>query len=238
MKYKTLFQNRKPIIGMIHTNSDSDISVLKCAKEEIDIYLKYGVCPLIENYYGTEEDCEEILEWMHTVHPNTIYGVNILGDECETFRLANEYGAKFVQIDSVCGHMSLDEEEAYVYELNEYRKNYSGVVLGGVRFKYYPVRSNRTLLGDLVHGMKRCDAIVCTGGGTGIETPIEKIINYKAIVGDFPVIVGAGVTQDTSKVALEQCDGMIVGSWFKYMHDAFNMVNEEYVRDFTREICL
>ena len=44
--------NKKPVIGMIHTGSTDEFSMLDLAKKEIEIYLKYGVVPLIENYFG------------------------------------------------------------------------------------------------------------------------------------------------------------------------------------------
>lgn len=84
--------------------------------------------------------------------------------------------------------------------------------------------------------MERCDAIVCTGSGTGIETPIEKIDDFKATVGDFSVIVGAGVTLSSASETIRRSDGMIVGSWFKHKHDAYNMVNEKYVKEFMEVI--
>ena len=231
MQFKDIFPN-KPVIGMIHTNSDSEMSVLDIAKREIDIYLKYGIYPLVENYFGSEDNCEEVLEWLHAVHPNAIYGVNILGDYHLAFELAHKYGAKFIQIDSVCGHMKPEQEPYYVQKLNEHRDKYNVAVLGGVRFKYQDVLSGRTVSEDLVLGKERCDAIVCTGSGTGKETPIEKVEQFKSTLGDFPVIVGAGVTSDNVAETIRKCDGMIIGSWFKCNHDAYNMVNEKYVKEF------
>lgn len=101
---------------MIHTYSDSQMSVLEMARQKIEIYLRYGIHPLVENYFGSEEDCAEVLEWLHSVHPDAIYGVNILGDYSRAFELAHKYGAKFIQIDSVCGHMK-PESEPYFLQL-------------------------------------------------------------------------------------------------------------------------
>lgn len=228
--------NRKPVIGMVHTNGDSTMSILELAQTEIEIYLRHGVCPLVEDYYGTEDDCEEVLEWLQATHADVTYGINILGDHTQAFALANKYGAKFIQIDSVCGDLPPEEEESFVYDLNEHRKHYEGIVLGGVRFKYYDVLSGRSQKEDLILGIERCDAIVCTGSGTGIETPLDKVDAFKATVGDFPVIVGAGVTSNNAVEAMQKCDGLIVGSWFKYKHDAYNMVNEQYVSEFMEKI--
>ena len=136
MTFNEVFKEMKPVIGMIHTGSDAEISMLDLAKKEIGIYLKYGVVPLIENYFGSDEDCAEVLRWMHMEHPDSIYGVNILGDAQWAFELAHKYGAKFVQIDSVCGHLKPEHEPCYVEKLNKYREEYNVAVLGGVRFKY------------------------------------------------------------------------------------------------------
>lgn len=235
-KFYEVFGLQKPVIGMIHTNGDSEMTMLELAQKEIEIYLQKGVYPLIENYYGSEEDCESVMAWIHSEHPEVIYGVNILGDYPVAFELAEKYGAKFIQIDSVCGHEEPTEDILFAKDLESYRMKSNAIVLGGVRFKYQPVLSGRTLKEDLLIGVGRCDAIVCTGSGTGIETPMNKINDFKATVGEFPVIVGAGVTLSNAAETMRRCDGMIVGSWFKHKHDAYNMVNEKYVKEFMEVI--
>lgn len=223
MKYEKLFMDRKPLIGM-HGED-----MLDTAKREIEIYLKYGVYPLIENYFGTSADCEKVLAWLQEYHPKAVYGVNILGDPYEAFLLAGAYGAKFIQIDSVCGHLYPERDKEYAEELKAMRKKTDVVLLGGVRFKYQPVRSNRSQKEDLLLGKERCDAIVCTGEGTGIPTPMGKVKEFKSVLDGFPVIVGAGVTIDTIGETFNEADGVIVGSWIKDNHDAYSPVNEQYV---------
>lgn len=199
MKKDKLFTKGKPVIGMIHTNHTDKESSLQLAQREIEIYLKYGVYPLIENYFGDDDDCENILRWMQQKHNDKIYGLNILGDIYRSFELAEKYGVSFIQIDSVCGHF---------------------------------VNSGRTLTEDLKIGMGRCDAVVCTGEGTGLATPMDKVEKFKQILGDFPVIIGAGVTIDMVEACRRNSDGVIVGSWFKDNHRAEYSVNEDYVKDF------
>lgn len=230
MKFTDLFGNKKPLIGMIHTGKSKGYTTLELAKWEIEIYLKHGLYPLIENYFGDIADCEAVLAWMSETHPDTIYGVNILSNRQEAFRLAKKYGAKFIQIDSVCGHLTPEEDLKYACELEELRKQVDVVLLGGVRFKYQPVRSGRSQAEDLTLGMQRCDGIVCTGVGTGSPTPSGKVREFKKTVGDFPVIVGAGVTINTVEETFELGDGAIVGSWIKDIHDAEGKVNEGYVK--------
>ena len=112
------------------------------------------------------------------------------------------------------------------------RRDSDAVLLGGVRFKYQPIRSGRTVEEDLRLGMERCDAIVVTGEGTGMATPQEKVLKFRGILGDFPLIVGAGVTLDTVEETFKAGDGAIVGSWFKQGHRDFGDVNEKYVEEF------
>lgn len=230
MKYRDLFRTHKPLIGMIHTDSTDEYTVLDLAKYEIETYLRYGLYPLVENYYGEVEDCEQVLDWLQKTYPSTIYGLNILGDDREAFRLAGKYGAKFIQIDSVCGHLAPKYDAEYAEELAELRKEVDVVLMGGVRFKYQPIASGRALTEDLMIAMHRCDAIVCTCIGTAAPTPLSKVGEFKTIVGNFPVIVGAGVTHQSVKDTFRKADGAIIGSWIKNMHEISGKVNERYVR--------
>lgn len=233
MIYNELFEGKKPLIGMIHTNSIDEYTMLELAKREIDIYLKHGIYPLVENYFGSTDDCERVLAWIQKTYPNAAYGVNILGNYQDAFRLAAKYGAKFIQIDSVCGHLEPKHDEEYARRLAELRSQVDIVLLGGVRFKYQPVNSGRSLEEDLKLGAERCDAIVCTGEGTGIPTPLGKVEEFKAVLPDFPVIVGAGVTIETVQDTFLLSDGAIVGSWIKDGHLASGCVSEAYVKMIT-----
>ena len=87
---------------------------------------------------------------------------------------------------------------------------------------------------DLQIGMERCDAIVLTGEGTGLPTPMSKLASFREIVHDFPLIVGAGVTNDSIGSAIEDAEGVIVGSWLKKGHADYGEVAEEYVREIVR----
>ena len=51
-------------------------------------------------------------------------------------------------------------------------------------------------------GMQRCDAIVVTGEGTGMNTSIgENPGSSRDLMGDFPLVVGAGLTAQTARAA-------------------------------------
>ena len=234
MKYRDLFGNSKPVIAMLHLKGYDANNTLKRAKAETTAYLEAGVeAVMVENYFGSSGDCERVLAWLQEAQLPLRYGVNILGDFEQAFKLSAKYGASFVQIDTVCGHLPPEKEKAMLLDkLQAARAETDVVLLGGVRFKYQPVRSGRSLEEDLRLGMDRCDAIVVTGEGTGLATPQEKVHEFRSILGDFPLVIGAGVTIDTVEESLRAADGMIVGSYFKQEHRDFGDVEPAYVQAF------
>ena len=220
---------------MLHLAGYGADEKMEIAKNEIEIMYRNGVnAILVENYYGDHQDVENALKYLQEFYPDQVYGVNILDDPDVAFDLARKYGAKFVQIDSVCGH-ALPQHDA---ELAKYLEGLRGdrdiFLLGGVRFKYTQHLSGRTLEEDLRLGMERCDAIVVTGEGTGISTDLAKIKTFRTILGDFPLIVGAGMTAETAQEQLTYSDGAIVGSYFKENGEAEYPVDEERVQAFLR----
>lgn len=230
---KDTFGVENPIIGMLHLSGYGRDRILSNAKREIEILYRNGVnAVLVENYFGDRVDVENALKYLHETFPDKVYGVNMLGSPEMAFDLARKYGARFVQMDSVCGHLEPNYEKSFLKKLETMRGEGDIFLLGGVRFKYQPVRSGRSLEEDLKLGMERCDAIVVTGEGTGITTDPEKIRTYRAILGDFPLIVGAGMTAKTAQEQLALSDGAIVGSYFKEYGEAEYPVDEERVKEF------
>ncbi|MBR5618239.1 MAG: membrane biogenesis protein [Clostridia bacterium] len=211
-----IFKVEKPIIGMLHLRGDTPEEVLQIAREEADMMFNAGVnAVLVEDYFGSPGDVVNVLKMMQSDYADKVYGVNLLGDFVGSYRLAQQYGAAFMQVDSICGHLTPEEEKTYFAEVDACRADGDVFVLGGVRFKYQPVRSGRSVKDDLNIGKQHCDAIVVTGVGTGIETDLEKIKRFRGILGDFPLIVGAGMSAETAKEQLLDSDGGIVGSYFK-----------------------
>lgn len=232
-----VFGTEKPIIAMIHLAGHGREEKLELAKQEIGILYRSGVnAVLVENYFGGAEDVEAVLQYLQEAHPDKIYGVNILGDPDVAFAFARKYGAKFVQIDSVSGHARPAQDAKLTVYLDQLGGDRDIFLLGGVRFKYQPVASGRTLEEDLKVGMTRCDAVVVTGTGTGIPTELEKIKAFRAVLGDFPLIVGAGMTAETAAEQLSFADGAIVGSWFKEYGRTEYPVDENRVKRFLEAV--
>lgn len=220
-RFQELFQGKKPIIGMIHLAGKSPEERVSRAMEELRVYQEEGLDgAIIEDYHGDANDLVNALEAASRMNLIMPYGVNFLRNSNAAFELAQRYGAKFVQLDSVSGQNNCLEQRTKFPEI---------VVLGGVRFKYQPP-TRKPLMEDISEGKQRCDAIVTTGEGTGIETPLGKLRQFKRIMQDFPLIVGAGVDLANVRQQLEIADGAIVGSYFKQDKNTNLMVYRPNVR--------
>jgi predicted TIM-barrel enzyme len=223
-KFNTLFGS-KPIIGMIHLAGNSRKERIQRALEELAIYEKEGVNgAIIEDYHGPAEDIWKTLEKAQKYDYKIILGINNLRNPYSNF-YAIKLGVKFVQFDSV----QSDNIDVPCYEKLR-NENPELIFLGGVRFKYMSPSKN-SLEKDLQDGILRCDAIVTTGEGTGIETPIEKLRIFKNYLKEFPLIVGAGLNITNVYEQMKIVDGAIVGSSFKPNKDTSLPVDRYLVKD-------
>jgi uncharacterized protein len=245
--FLNLFKNKKPICAMLHLKGESHEEILAIAKKEIDIYIKGGVdAIIIENYFShigrvktienQQAEVEKVLSYISEQNFDMVFGINFLGDDEINFKLAKKYNVDFLQIDSISGHLAPDKDKEFGEFIRKFRSECDVCVIGGVRFKYQPYNSGRSLEEDLKIGMQRCDAIAVTGNATGEETDMEKIKSFKEIVGDFPLVVAAGVTYENCYKQLEIGDAAIVGSYFKDTYKDTGDVCFEHVEKFIKNI--
>lgn len=226
-----IFKNEKPVFAMIHLKGNSDEEIVARAKKEIAMYREGGVDAIIvENYYGNYEHMVMVLDYLQKEVTDVIYGVNCLNVDPMGFYLAKKYGASFVQLDSVAGHLVQRDESAFKAFMDLNRSDYDGYVIGGVRFKYQPYLSNRPLSEDLKIGMSNCDAIVVTQDATGQETSMDKVNEFRSIIGNFPLVIGAGMTPENCEKQFEVADAAIVGSYFKDTYKDSGDVDASHVK--------
>lgn len=220
------------MMAMLHLKGGTPEEVLERAKRELDLYIRGAVdAVIVEDYFGTYSDMCRVLEYIRAARSEIVYGVNCLNVDAMGFELAQGYGASFVQLDSVVGHVKPRDEESLAAFLGLYRSRYDGYVLGGVRFKYQPLLSERSLDEDLSIARGRCDAVAVTQDATGQETSLEKIRSFRAGLGDFPLIVAAGVTPENARESLKTADGAVVGSYFKDTYHDDGEVSLDHVRE-------
>lgn len=234
---KEVFKVNKPLIAMLHLKGDSDQEILERAIREIDIYERSGVDAIVvENYFGNYYNMREVLAYLKENKSEMVYGVNSLNFDSLGFDLANEFGAKFLQLDSVVGHVKPRDEASMEAFLEQQRNNCDAFLLGGVRFKYQPVLSEKSVEEDLEISKSRCDGVVVTGNATGEQTDLEKIKLFRNTLGEFPLIIGAGITKENVREQLQYADGIIVGSYLKDNRKDFGEVSEEHVRELVEVI--
>lgn len=216
-RWGELFGTGKPILAMLHLGGDTRVDKLSRAQQEARDLVAGGVDGIIvENYFGDHDDVRAVLEWLAASPQQVAIGVNVLRDFELAFRLASEFPVDFIQLDSVAGHLPEADDRTFEARLAELRGATDAAVLGGVRFKYQPVLSKRSEAEDLEIAMLRCDAIVVTGEGTGLETSLDKTSRFRSTVGaEFPLVVGAGITDANIRSQLDNADGVIVGSFLK-----------------------
>jgi predicted TIM-barrel enzyme len=129
-------------------------------------------------------------------------------------------------------HLHPDDEPAFFAMIAGYRRRGAVAVIGGVRFKYQPYLSGRSLADDLAIGRAHCDAIAVTGAGTGVDTDMQKIHEFRAILADFPLVIGAGMTAAQVADKLAVADAAIVGSTFKDTRKDAGEVSAAHVQEF------
>jgi predicted TIM-barrel enzyme len=203
---------------MLHLAGKSSAEKTNRALDEYDILSQAGFdAVIVENYHGEIEHVESVLASLPSIGPTV--GVNILPDQYEAaLHLSAEYLCPFIQIDYVAGRYTKGRQINASY--TACREAYPDtMVLGGVWPKYYEPIKGSSLENDIRTGMNRADAIVVTGAGTGVETPLDKILAFREIMDrvytKFPLILGAGATPVNAKKLLPYCDGVIVGSALK-----------------------
>lgn len=224
---------KKPILGMIHcAGSTAD------AIREINIYEEEGVDGvIIENYHGDVRDVINVLKALKEIDTKLMIGLNILPNEYhEALMMANTYGAEFIQVDYVAGSY-LRYDDINETDYNTIRTGYPNIkVLGGVHPKYYHPVEGSVLEDDVRVGMTRADAVVVTGSGTGKETPLDKIKEFRRICGDHPLIIGAGLDADNVGEQLIHADGAIVGSCFKPYKRTQELIKRELIKEFMNQV--
>lgn len=234
----SIFDHAHPVFAMLHLKGDTPAHRLDIAKREINTLWASGVdAVIVENYFGDVDDVVAVCAYLHSDVEDVVFGVNVLNDDWRAFSIANEFGARFLQLDSVAGHLPEGRDLGFAAKLADERANSTAYVLGGVRFKYHPHLSGRPLKEDLLLGAERCDGVVVTGKGTGQETPLDKVKEFRSILGDdIPLIVGAGVTSQNCADQLAVADAVIVGSYLKDTYADTGDVDGSHALEFVQAV--
>lgn len=237
-RFGKIFNAPKPILGMLHLAGDGPAVKLAQAEEEARIMAGEGVDGLVvENYFGDADDVERVLDRLSGLALGARLGVNVLRDDARAFALAARYPVDFIQVDSVAGHLPPEADEPFAAGLAARRDGVKALLLGGVRFKYQPILSGRSEEEDVRIGATRCDGLVVTSDATGQPTDLQKLARFRTATSEnYPLLIGAGLTETNAAEQLAQADGAVVGSWFKHDHKDTGRVEASHVARLMRVV--
>lgn len=226
--FRELFPKKKPIIAMLHVFEGEHQRQIDQALEDAERLQRGGVDGLLlENYdcgyfdanCATDEMAERLAEITTAVrkHSKLPVGINVLpNDYWKSFSIALSTGGTFIQMDHITGEFDGCES----VDPNDYletRKCYCDIaVFGGIHPKYYELIDPTCSLTECAKkAMALSDAVVVTGQVTGDPVTLDDFRVARETLGEYPLIVGSGLTSENVKEQLATADGAIVGTAFK-----------------------
>jgi membrane complex biogenesis BtpA family protein len=254
-----LFENSKPIIGMIHLGALPGTPAARRSLREIEeqalkeakIYLEAGVHGvLVENMHDTPylrgEVGPEIVAAMAIVAKSVKEttrlpaGLQILAAaNREALAAAHAAGLDFIRAEGFAFAHVADEGviQSSAAELLRYRK-----MIGADRVQIWAdvkkKHSAHAMTADVTLGetaaaveFMRGDAIIVTGSTTG-HAPLPELLAEAKEATKLSVLLGSGATAKNLSAFFPVADGFIVGSHFKEGGHWSHRVDRKRVRDF------
>lgn len=261
MKFKTLFPTQKPIIGMIALPPLPSYPEFTRMNDYVDYVLRDlaaleqggvdAVC--IENDFDhphTLTAGPEIVAAMtrltHEVRAHTRLPVGVevlLNDWQASLAVALAANAQFVRLDFFVDHVQIQAGEIKPdpQAVLAYRKRIGAdrvALFTDIQVKYSRLlEANKPIEVSaqqaIAHG---ADALIVTGNATGQRPTSADLQAVRAVVGDFPVLVGSGTTPQNVGELLRYADGAIVGSALKASYAPFVPVDVARVQALMRAV--
>jgi membrane complex biogenesis BtpA family protein len=253
--FKKIFDQTKPIIGMVHllpTNHHSSVnldSILKKALQDTKSLILGGVDSImIENNY----------DMPHTefAHPKTIAIMTLVCNEIRKLTnlpigvctLWNDYKTslsiakvcklQFVRIpvfvnsvETSYGKIFACPEKVLDYRISLQADNIA--ILSDIYVKHSTIISPLSLIDSAkMSKIYGSDAVIITGKWTA-DSPLLDDLKAIKNLNLIPVLVGSGVTLENKQIMLQNSDGLIVGTYFK---DGENNQNEVNIKSYEARI--
>lgn len=235
----------------------NDQKIIDQALAELQIYNDAGVDGImIENMhdipYLKEKVGPEITAFMTKVavaireNTDKPCGLQILaGANKEALAVAKVTGFQFIRAEGfVFAHVG-DEGliESNAGELLRYRKKIEAdhiLVLTDIKKKH----SAHSITADVsieetakAASFFASDGLIITGNSTGHHASLDEVQRVRHST-NLPVLVGSGITIENVQTYINNCDAMIIGSWFKKEGYWKNEVDASRVNAFMKQIRL
>jgi membrane complex biogenesis BtpA family protein len=262
-KFKSIFKNEKPVIGVIHLKAlpgtpkyKSDTSyIIDEALKEARIYKKAGIdsiiienmhdVPYLKGSVGHEvSTLMSLIAYLVKQETNLPIGIQILaGANKEALAAAKTASIDYIRAEGfVFAHVA-DEGiiDAQAGGLLRYRKQIDAehvAIFTDIKKKHssHAITQDVSLLDTAKTAQFfLSDGIVVTGKHTGESASIEELNELRNDL-DFPVFIGSGLTLDNVQDYYPICDAMIIGSHFKENGFWKNALSYERVSNFMERV--
>ncbi|MEB8345396.1 BtpA/SgcQ family protein [Flavobacteriaceae bacterium KMM 6898] len=259
-KFKSIYKDTKPIIGMIHLkalpgtpkNTLNTSDIINAALQEADVYKKAGInaimienmhdVPYLKNGVGHEiSSIMTLIGYLIKQRTKLPVGIQILaGANREALAAAKAADLDFIRAEGfVFAHVA-DEGiiEAQAGELLRYRKKIGadGIALfTDIKKKHssHAITKDISLL-DTAKAAQffLSDGVIVTGDHTGVAASVDELKTLNGLA--IPVLIGSGITKDNVSDYWPLCNGMIVGSYFKKEGFWENDLDDNRVSEFMK----
>ena len=257
-KFRKVFGETKPVIGMVHLGAlpgsplhDSDAGLdglVKAARADLTALQKAGFDAVM---FGNENDrpYEFAVDTASTatmayvigqLRPEITvpFGVNVLWDPHSTIALAAATGADFVReiftgtYASDMGPWTPDAGKAMRYRDRLGRSDLA--MLYNVSAEFADSLDRRPLPDRARSAVFSSipDAVLVSGQITGEAAKLTDLEAVKKVLPTTPVLANTGVKHDTIADILKIADGCIVGSALKVDGDTWNAIDPDRAIDF------
>jgi membrane complex biogenesis BtpA family protein len=241
-KFNQLFQNEKPLIGMIHIGATpgtykyggSPKKIISQAIEEAGIYKKCGIrCVMIENMHDIPYLNRDVGHEVSTLMSIIGYeikeksklkcGIQILaGADKQALASAHAAGLDFMRTECYVFSHIADEGtmNSNAGELRRYQKHIGAeniLIFTDIKKKHssHAVTSDVDV-SDIAEAAQffLSDGVILTGKSTGMEVNVIEAEILKSKI-SIPVLIGSGITLQNIMTFLPFADAFIIGSYFK-----------------------
>lgn len=163
-----------------------------------------------------------VIAAIHAALPGIPLGVNVLRNDARSaLAIACATGAVFIRANVHAGAVVADQgllqPDAYGTLRDRRLLGAEVAIFADVHTKHAaplaPIELEAEAR-DLVY-RSLADAVIVTGRATGEPTALADLKRVRSAVPDVPVLVGSGVTAESSAELLAIAEGLIVGTWIK-----------------------
>lgn len=254
MTFRECFGNQKVIIGMVHLlplpgapGYGGDMEIIYAqAKRDLESLIAGGVTAAIVENFGdipyTTEPCSIavnamaiLLDRLQKISSIPI-GVNVQYDCTESeWNLAYLTNAAFLRAEAFVENRISPSGICYASAPRLMRQRAAfacdAMVFADINVKHtFPMADQPIAFSIQTAVESGASAIIITGLQTGSVPGIAEVKAAKEIAGDFPVLIGSGISEKTIGGYLSVADGVIVGSAIKEDGNVWKPVDPERVR--------